>query len=159
MAQKTIYELDLVKIAQWHKRCTILAILVFFIWIGLILLSANSIAVPGLVSFIVWLFYLVSLIASIVFVVILNRVCGSSAFEMVAYGIVTVFLSFIVLLASISRAGTILRLAGVKPGFAGISRDEIDKVRPGHCRGCGYDREGLGLLQECPECTRVPQVI
>lgn len=159
MAQKTIFELDLVKIAQWHKRCTVLALMVFFIWIGLILLSANSIAVPDVVSFIVGIFYLVSLVASIVFVLILNRVCGSSAFEMVAYGIVTVFLSFLVLIASISRAGTILRLAGVKPGFAGIRGDEIDKIRPGHCRGCGYSREGLELLQECPECTRVPQVI
>ncbi len=159
MAQKTIFELDLVKIAIWHKRCTILTLLVFFIWICLILLSANSISVPDVISFLVGVFYFASLIASIVFVIILNRVCGSSAFEMVAYGIVTVFLSFLVLIASISRAGTILRLAGVKPGFAGISRDEIDKVRPGHCRGCGYNRDGLELLQECPECTRVPQVI
>ena len=159
MATKTIFELDLVKIAVWHKRCTALALLVFFTWLTFILLSLNSVAVPEVVSFLVGLFYIASLIASVVFVVILNRVCGSSVFEMIAYGIVTIFLSFLVLIASISRAGTILRLAGVKPGFAGISRDEIEKVRPGHCRGCGYSREGLELLQECPECRRVPQVL
>ncbi|MBO6512447.1 MAG: hypothetical protein JJ974_00590 [Phycisphaerales bacterium] len=159
MAQKTIFDLDLVNIARWHRRCVVLVMIVLLMVVGMILSSVNSIAIPELVSFAVGVLYLVAIVASIVFVVILQHACGSGWFEAALYGVITVFFSFLILLVSISRAGTILRLAGAKPGFFGFGPDQWDKLRPGHCRGCGYDREGLELLQGCPECQRVPRVI
>jgi len=159
MAKKTIFELDLVSIAEWHRRCTMMVLVVVLTWVGMILASANSISVPEVVSILVMGLYLVSMVASIVFVVMLQKACGAGVASLVLYGILTILLSFLVLLASISQAGTILRLAGAKSGFLGVGKDQWDMLRVGHCRGCGYSREGLELLQECPECRRVPQVI
>tara|TARA_R110002072_G_scaffold125676_2_gene261954 strand:- start:2799 stop:3311 length:513 start_codon:yes stop_codon:yes gene_type:complete len=156
---KTIFELDLVKIAVWHRRAMWLALVTILVVVSLILVSANSIAIPELVSFVVGVLWVVTLLAGVVLVVVLNRVCGSGVFETILYGIATIFLWFLILIVSISRAGTILRLAGAKPGFVGVKNDQMDKLRKGHCRGCGYSREGLELLQACPECERVPQVI
>lgn len=159
MAQKSIFELDLVGIARMHRKSVVLVLFVLLLFVGMMLTSANSIAIPEMVSFAVTILYLISILVSIVFVIILQHECGSSWFGAALYGLLTVVFSFLIVLVSISRAGTILRLAGAKPGFLGISKDEWEKLRPGHCRGCGYDRAGLELLQGCPECERVPQVI
>tara|TARA_R110000744_G_C19093903_1_gene532787 strand:- start:145 stop:621 length:477 start_codon:yes stop_codon:yes gene_type:complete len=156
---KTIFELDLVKIAVWHRRAAWVALVTILMFVTMILISANSIVIPDLVSIVIGVFWIATVIAGGVLVIVLNRVCGSSWFETIAYGIASIFLWFLILIVSISRAGTILRLAGVKPGFAGVKNDQMDKLRVGHCRGCGYSREGLELLQGCPECERVPQVI
>ncbi|MFK7760465.1 MAG: hypothetical protein AB8C13_11045 [Phycisphaerales bacterium] len=159
MASKTIFDLNLVEIARMHRRSVMLVWIVVLLIAGMILTSVNSIAIPELVSLIVTLFYMVSLLVAVVFVVMLQLACGSGWFEAVLYGVLTIFFSFLVVLVSISRAGTILRLAGAKPGFLGFGKDQWDKLRVGHCRGCGYSREGLEMLQECPECRRVPRVI
>lgn len=159
MAKKSIFELDLVRIAQWHRRSALVVWVLVLTWIGMILTSMNSIAVPEMVSFLVTIVYLLSLVLGMVFVVILQHACGASVLELVLYSILTLLLSFLMMIASLSRASTILTLAGVKPGFVGVKRDDLDRLRPGHCRGCGYSREGLEMLQACPECERVPRVI
>ncbi len=159
MAQKTIFELDLVRIGKWHQRGTRLAITLFLTYIVFIVMELNGIGAPSVMSSISWGVYFVSLVLMIVFNIGISRACGSSVFAVVCYALASIMLSFLLLLVIVGRAGTILRLAGAKPGFLGISRDEWEKLRPGHCRGCGYSRDGLELLQECPECTRVPQVI
>ena len=159
MAQKTSFELDLVKLGKWHRRGTGLALTLLLIWIVFLALELNGIGAPAMMSIVGWSVYFVALVLMIVFNIAISRACGSGILQAILYGIATVMLSYLLLLVVVGRAGTILRLAGAKPGFLGISKDEWEKLRPGHCRGCGYDREGLGLLQECPECTRVPQVI
>lgn len=159
MAQKTIFELDLVRIARWQRRSVWLVLVVILTMVGMLLASMNSIAIPEVVSVGVTVLYFVSLVVAVVFVVMLQRACGSSALELIFYGFLTIWLSFLMVLISTSRAGMILRLAGAKSGFLGVGKDQWDKLRVGHCRGCGYSREGLELLQECPECERVPQVI
>ena len=159
LAQKSIFELDLVRIAKWHRRCAILAGVMIVIWILNILLNINHIFMPELISVGLGAILLVSVVVSIVFVIALRRAMGSNIASLVLYGLITIFFNIIVLLAVASSAGIILRLAGVKTGFFGVPPDDWDKLRPGHCRGCGYSRESLEILQECPECRRVPQVI
>jgi succinate-acetate transporter protein len=84
---------------------------------------------------------------------------GSSPSTIVVFSIVAILVPLLAMIACVSQGSTILRLAGAKVGFVGVSKSEKAKITPGHCRGCGYDRAGLELLQECPECQRVPQVI
>jgi len=159
MASKTIFDLDLVEIAVWHRRCTVLALVTLFVWVMWILLAVNMSPMPIAVGRSMWLFYIGVVIMSVVFVVMLQIACGSGPVSVVLQGVLALVFSFLVLISSVSSAGTILRLAGARVGFFGVTRDEMDKLRRGHCRGCGYSREGLELLQECPECERVPRVI
>jgi hypothetical protein len=52
-----------------------------------------------------------------------------------------------------ARATKVLRLAGVRVGLLGVSKDDIGKLVLGACRGCGYDIRGLPS-PVCPECGR-----
>lgn len=157
---KTIFDLDLVKIGRRQRPvfwCAVLSIGSFLgqmilPFVGTGQLGENLGLVFGLLWFAV-------AIASIVFVVRLQSAMGTSVLMLILYGIITLFLSFLVCIASYSQASTVLRLAGAKPGFLGVGESELAKLRPGHCRGCGYSRDGLQMLQPCPECTRVPLVI
>ncbi len=159
MARKSIFELDLVRIARWHRRCSLLLVAMILVWVGMILMMVNSVALPAVVEFGISVFFFVSVVVSVWFVVMQQISMGGNVVSVILYGLLAVVMSVFALVVVASTGGTILRLAGVKTGFAGVSRDEMDKLRPGHCRGCGYSREGLELLQECPECERVPQVI
>ena len=159
MAQKSIFDLDLVRIAKWHRRSSIFAFVLILSWALLILLGMNSINLPRSVDTGILIFYWCLIPVSMVLVVALQRAMGSGIISCILYGILTVLFSLLVLLAIASNAGTVLKLAGTKPGFTGLPRDQWDKLRKGHCRGCGYCRDGLEILQECPECQRVPQVI
>jgi len=159
VAQKSIFELDLVRIAKWHRLCSLLAGAMIVIWTINILLEVNDFSIPQYVSVSLTTILFASVAASIVFVIALRRAMGSNIASLVLYGLITLFFNIIALLAVASSAGIILRLAGVKTGLLGIAPDNWDKLRPGHCRGCGYSRESLEILQECPECRRVPQVI
>ncbi|MFG0246787.1 MAG: hypothetical protein ACF8MF_12140 [Phycisphaerales bacterium JB052] len=61
-------------------------------------------------------------------------------------------LSLIILLVINGKANTMLKQTGVKIGLMGVSKSEYPKLMPGHCRFCGYNREGLDPDAACPEC-------
>ena len=159
MAQKSIFELDLVNIAKWHRRCSMLAALMILIWVFSILISVNSFSLPIGINIVLGVFLYGGIAVSVVFIIGLRRAMGSNILALILYGLIALLFNVIALLIIASNAGVILRLAGVKSGFLGVTPDSWDKLRPGHCRGCGYSRESLETLQPCPECTRVPQVI
>ena len=151
--------MDLVKIASWHRRCTLLALVMFGFFVGMIILAVQLPGFSPYINLMYWLIAGILVLLSIIFVVCMNQVCGGSVLESILHGVFAFMFSWFMVISAASNAGTILRLAGAKAGFLGVGGDELNKLRPGHCRGCGYSREGLELLQECPECTRVPQVI
>lgn len=162
MAQKTIFELDLVQIARARKHLSIattfmfIAIVSWLIWIANSGPQGNQVDIffmgiqIGLGVLGIWV-----VVAS----VLLQISMKTGILMIVLTAIVALALPWLIGIALISQATTILKLAGAKPGFFGMSQSEKDKITPGHCRGCGYDRAGIGLLDPCPECTRVPQVI
>ena len=67
-------------------------------------------------------------------------------------------INLLVLLHINSQATLLLKYRGVKVGLLGAPKAEWGKLRVGHCRGCGYDRSGLEILAQCPECGRIPEV-
>lgn len=105
------------------------------------------------------LFFVLTAIVSAVLVGFTQHAMGHNILTSVVWALLSFILSFLVLLSTASTAGMVLKLAGAKIGFMGVSGNDLDRLRPHHCRGCGYSREGIGLLDPCPECTRVPQVI
>ena len=160
MAQKTIFQLDLLSIASARTHASIVAIAIWALFIGLIIASINSPGFEGSLLSTILSFVMLGLVLwAVVAVVLLQIAMGTGIPTIVLTAIVTLLLALLVPLAVISQATTILKLSGAKPGFFGLNQTERDKITPGHCRGCGYNRAGLGLLDPCPECTRVPQVI
>jgi len=160
---KTLFELDLVRIAKWHKRCFVLALVLLMSLILYFVLMANARYIaPGGADILIialQLAHILSLITAVVFVIMLQHACGRGVFTIALWAFITLILSVVAVASAVSSAGAILRLAGAKPGFAGFPKGEIDKLRDGHCRGCGYSRDGIGLLDPCPECERVPVVV
>ncbi len=67
--------------------------------------------------------------------------------------------SLVIVLLANAQATSMLRATGVRLGLMGVSSDDVDRLRPGRCRGCGYDRSALDALAPCPECNRVPRVV
>ena len=159
MAQKSIFDLDLVRIAKWHRRCSLLAASMILVWVVTLLVAANSIEMPIAIAIPLAAALYGMIAVSIVFVIALRRAMGSNILSLILYGVLALLFNVFLLLITASNAGLIIRLAGVKSGFLGIPLEGRDKLRPGHCRECGYSRESLEILQECPECNRVPQVI
>lgn len=156
---KPIYQLDLLRIASARTHLLIASVLTFSaviawnIWFlnnpnptDMLLIGSTS--VLGMLA--LW-----TVVAS----VLLQVAMGTRVVTIVVTSIVCLMIPWLVGFAIVSQSSTILKLAGAKPGFIGFSQSERDKITPGHCRGCGYDRAGIGLLDPCPECTRVPQVI
>ncbi|MCA9303987.1 MAG: hypothetical protein KC996_07695 [Phycisphaerales bacterium] len=158
MAQKAIYDLDLLAVARQRTQASIasLAILAnLILWIVVMVnFQGNPIA-----NTIVLVIGLGLVIWSVVAMVLAQIAYGSGPSTIVVFAIVTIFVPLLAMIACVSQGTTIIRLAGAKVGFIGVSKSEREKITPGHCRGCGYDRAGLELLQECPECRRVPKVI
>lgn len=158
MAQKSIFELDLIKLAKWHRRCSLAVITMIVVWVAAIFLSVYNVNNPN-ISIALWVFYLFTMLGSAILVFPTHRSMGYGVFSGLIWAFFALLIPFLSLLSIASTGGLILRLAGAKTGTLGVSKAHIDRIRPNHCRQCGYSREGLALLQECPECQRVPQVI
>jgi hypothetical protein len=156
---KTIFDLDLEKIARRHTELLALLgayVLAIVATVGIgAVAGANSPAFNIMFTLAYWLL----VIATIVVVIRAQLALGAGVLMIVLYAVLTLFVSFLAVIVCLSQAGTVLRLGGARIGFLGVSASERAKLRPGHCRGCGYDRRGLELLQPCPECNRVPMVI
>ncbi|MEM9373329.1 MAG: hypothetical protein AAGA55_06775 [Planctomycetota bacterium] len=157
---KTIFDLDLVKIGRRQRSvywCAVAIVALLFTQIMIAVLAPG--AVSGYFLLGLSLLYWLVALAGVVFVVRLQAAMGTGVIGLMVYAIAALLLTFLVLLAVHSQASTVLRLAGAKVGLNGVSDDELRKLVPGHCRGCGYDRVGLEPLQDCPECSRTPLVI
>jgi len=159
MAQKTIFEVDLLSIVGARKHATFAAATIWVFIIVAIIAGVNGARADSPLMIAINLASLGAVVWVIVATILLQVTMGIGVTTMVVTAIATLILPFIIPLGVISQASTILKLAGAKTGFAGMSQSEREKITPGHCRGCGYSREGIGLLDPCPECTRVPQVI
>lgn len=155
---KTIFEIDLVKLAKWHRVCSITTLVFILGWVGMIFFMMYNAAIPGL-GLLGGIFFTVMILTSMVLTGITHRAMGQAYFTSIVWSLTAFLLSFLVLLSTASTAGMILRLAGAKCGTLGVARDDLDRLRPDHCRSCGYSRQGIGLLDLCPECTAVPRVI
>jgi hypothetical protein len=150
-------EPDLVVVAQRQRE------LLWLILIGMslyaLMLGLASVATVGVgavlgvqfLSQVAWIVQIVRLFAAM-------RVGLALRLVYVVLLVIPLVSLVIVLLAS-AQATSMLRAAGVRVGLMGVSRDDVDRLRPGHCRGCGYDRQALDLLEPCPECNRVPRVV
>ena len=158
MAQKTIFELDLINLAKWHRRCVLGVLTIIVVWLAAIFAAVYNINNPN-ISIGLWIFYAITMLGSAILVFPTHRAMGYGVLSGLAWAFFALLIPFLSLLAIVSTGGLILRLAGAKTGTFGVSSAHIDRIRPNHCRQCGYSREGLELLQECPECRRVPQVI
>ena len=157
-AMKTIFEIDLVRLAKWHRICSFTVLIVLLTWIVFITVTMSGRGFVGLEALIT-IFYVATVLFSCITIGMTQRAMGKSVLVCILWGLSAFLLSFLILLSTASSAGMILKLAGAKVGTLGVSKDNLDLLRPHHCRGCGYSREGIGMLDPCPECTRVPQVI
>ncbi len=159
MATRRIDELDLVQIAirQRHLIYVVLAMVcVNIASISLFYSGRNS---PEFVV-LGWVLLISLALVGMVTTVRLSLAMGTSVTVAVASVVILLLpvLGALVLLSFSNQATIILQLAGAKVGMMGVSPAERDKLRKGHCRGCGYNRVGLEVLAECPECGRTPVV-
>jgi hypothetical protein len=155
---KTIFEIDLIRLAKWHKYCSIAVVTIIVFLVTVIFLNVYNQRVPGL-DLITGLFYLATIGVSAILSGFTQRAMGHNVFTSIIWAIACLLLSFLILLSTASTAGMVLKLAGAKTGFLGVSKGDLDRLRAKHCRACGYSRDGIGMLDPCPECTRVPEVI
>lgn len=156
---KTIFELDLPRIARSHTELVVTLGVVLLSLVVLVVLTTTVGSPGGMLSMLFTGYYWLLVVGMVVMVIRAQLALGAGVLTIVLYALITVFVSLLAIIACLSQATTVLRLAGAKVGFLGVEASERAKLRPGHCRGCGYDRQGLELLQACPECNRVPQVI
>lgn len=70
-------------------------------------------------------------------------------------GFIIPLLGLIMLLIISDKASKELKRAGLKVGFMGVPKSEWHKLKPGHCRSCGYDLQGLEIQNQCPECGQL----
>lgn len=156
---KTIFELDLPRIARSHTELVVTLAVALLSLVAAVVLATTMGSPGGSLRLIFTGYYWALTIAMAVVVVRAQIALGAGVLSIVLYALITVFLSLLAIIACLSQATTVLRLAGAKVGILGVDSSERLKLRRGHCRGCGYDRQGLELLQTCPECNRVPMVI
>jgi hypothetical protein len=104
--------------------------------------------------------YWVGLLAGLVMVILLMIAEGKHPVVIVLLSLLMFvpIINLLVLVHVNSEATMTLKAQGIKVGLLGAPKAEWIKLRPGHCRGCGYDRSGIELLAACPECARVPEI-
>ena len=96
MTAKSIFELDLVRIAKWHRRSSLYAFVLILSWILLILMSVNSINLPPSVNIGILIFFWCTMPVSIALVIAMQRSLGSNVLTCIIYGILAFFLSLLV---------------------------------------------------------------
>lgn len=150
-------EPDLLAVAE-RQRGLLWLILIGVVLYTTMLFFAMTSPIVGMAVVAVFLLFQILCLVQIVRLMAAMRM---SILTRIAY-VVMLFIplvSFVVLLVISGQATSVLRAAGARVGLLGVPKDDYNRLRPGHCRGCGYDRQGLELLQPCPECNRVPMVI
>lgn len=153
-------ELDLVRLADRQRELLYLILAIIFGWAVVF----AGLAVPQYSDVMAVAGLLIMLLAQLLAFVQLFRVCDALQISkliplLMLFGIVIPLLGLIVLIVISSKANSKLKMSGAKIGLLGVPRSEYPKLMGGHCPKCGYNREGLELLEACPECGRVPQVI
>ncbi len=159
MARKRIDELDLVRIAERQR-------MLMFVVLAMILNSVISFTLARTGSPItggIWLFWGFQVLLAVAGAIVLTRLymaLGENPAVAVVLGVLLVVpvLGLLILIGAGSQSSTILKLAGARVGLMGVSMTERDKLKPNHCKGCGYPRESLEALAPCPECGRTPIV-
>jgi hypothetical protein len=149
--------IDLIAVAKRQRELMWLIVFGAGVYLAMIV---SAVAVP-MVAFGAALVQLLFQLAGLVQVIRLSAAMGAPVALRVVY-IVLMFLpliGLITLLVINGQATGLLKAAGARVGLMGVPRSEYPKFMTGHCRGCGYDRAGLEMLQACPECGRVPQVV
>ncbi len=158
MVQKTIFELDLIKLAKWQRRSAIAATILLtglvVVWVGsgLVLIYGPNVPSVGF-GIVFWIFYLFAMFVSAALVFPTHRAMGYGLFNLLLWALLAFLIPILILLSIASTAGLILKLSGAKVGMFGVSKDELDRIRPHHCRQSGYSREGLELLQDAQSAS------
>ncbi len=149
-------EIDLIAVARRQRE--LLWLILFGAGVYLVMI-VSAVAVP-MVAIGAVLVQLLFQLAGLVQVIRLSAAMGTPVALRVVY-IVLMFLpliGLITLLVINGQANGLLKAAGARVGLMGVPKSEFPKFIRGHCRGCGYDRAGLEMLQACPECGRVPRI-
>jgi len=81
MARKTIFELDLVQIAKWHRRCTALVVVSLLMWATWILLAVNISPFPTVIGTVMLVLYFVMLVMSVFMVAFCRHHVGRGYFR------------------------------------------------------------------------------
>lgn len=157
MADHENTDINLIRVAQ--RQRTLLWIILAAVLVYPLAIALATVSPVG--GAIVLLFQLGLQIAGLVQVVRLFAALKTGIMLRIIY-IVLLFIpliNLVVLLVASGQATSVLKLAGANVGLMGVPKSEYPKLTEGNCRGCGYDRRGLELLQPCPECGRQPRIV
>jgi len=151
-----VEELNLIAVAKRQRE---------LLWIVLVAILSYPIAIGAagvspVASLVLFAFQLLAQLVGLVQLIRLFGAMQTSLLLRILYIplMLIPLINLVILLVGSSQATSMLKMAGAKVGLMGVHKSEYPKLRDGHCRGCGYDRTGLEMLQECPECGRVPRV-
>ena len=159
---KSFEDMDLPAVAiyaRWVLGLILIYILLIVTNVIFVMNAGPLGAASDLVAWAIVGVYALHVVASIVLGVLLMNSMRYAVTSIVAWSILMGLLNVLVLLTIYSQASTILKVLGIRSGFFGVSAANRERLKPGRCRQCGYDRSGLDdMLAPCPECNRVPIV-